>query len=265
MTQAAKSGTRIRNQAGRKATILDLLKTHNRVRITDLSELLNVSVVTVRSDLQVLENEGLVKRVHGGAILANKSQFSKDFEERKMFKALEKQKIAKAAADLINDGDSLIINVGSTCAYVCEELKKKSNLIVITNALHILNEFSDCTNITTYYLGGLFNTEMQITLGDSVNEQLMKYRVDKLIMGMDGVAPDGGLTSYNHVEDAIMRQMITQSQHRILVADDSKIGKTTFARIAEIKDFHVLVTNYTEQNAPMLEQLQQEGLSVITV
>ena len=265
MKMAAKEGIRGRNQAGRKAIILDLLKTQNRSRIAELSELLDVSVVTVRNDLQVLENEGLVKRVHGGAILANKSQFSKDFEERKMFKAFEKQKIAKAAADLVNDGDSLIINVGSTCAYVCEELKNKRNLIVITNALHILNEFSDCANITTYYLGGLFNTDMQITLGNSVNEQLMRYRVDKLIMGMDGVAPDGGLTSYNHVEDAIMRQMIEQSQYRILVADDSKIGKTTFARIAEIKDFQVLITNYAEQNAPLLEQIRQEGLSVITV
>ena len=155
--------------------------------------------------------------------------------------------------------------MGSTCAYICDELKQKRSLIVITNALHILNALAVNPNITTFFLGGRFDPEMQITVGDDVSEQLSKYKVNKLIMGMDGVDIAGGVTSYNHVEDAIMRQMIAQADQKILVVDDSKIGKVTFAHIAELNDFDILVTNATEEKAPILEEMRQIGLRVIAV
>ena len=98
-----------------------------------------------------------------------------------------------------------------------------------------------------------------------VNDQLVKYKVDKLIMGMDGVDLTAGATSYNHVEDAIMRQMIAQANYKILVADDSKIGKITFAHIAELSDFDVLVTNYSEQNEELIEEIRATGMQVIVV
>ena len=255
----------IRNKALRKATIINLLQEYTKLRVTDLSEEINVSVVTIRSDLEELESEGLLKRVHGAAVINRNSRYSDEFENRKNLKSKEKQKIANAVAGLINDGDSLIINVGSTCAYICNELKQKKNLIVVTNALHIMNSLCDDNNNTLFFLGGHFDREMQITIGDDVCEQLMRYKVDKLIMGMDGVDIAAGATSYNHVEDAIMRQMISQASERILVADDSKIGKVTFARIAELTDFNTLVTNYSKQNEKILKEIADAGLKVIVV
>lgn len=255
----------IRNKALRKATIINLLEEHTKLRVTDLSDAINVSVVTIRSDLEELESEGLLKRVHGGAVINRNSKYSDDFEDRKRFKADEKKKIANAVVNLINDGDSLIINVGSTCAYICNELKKKKNLIVVTNALHIMNSLCDDNNNTLFFLGGHFDREMQITIGDDVCEQLMRYKVDKLIMGMDGVDIEAGATSYNHVEDAIMRQMIAQANERILVADDSKIGKVTFARIADLSDFNTLVTNYSPANEAILKEIEAIGIKVIVV
>ena len=254
-----------KNQTVRRNAIMDLLEKDSRLPVTDLSDALNVSVVTVRKDLSELENEGLLKRIHGGAVINRKSQYSENFAERKSRKAEEKRLIAKAAAELVRDGESLIINVGSTCAYICEELKNKNNLIVITNALHIVNELACCEHITTFFLGGRFDTDMQITVGDDVSDQLSKYKADKLIMGMDGVDIQAGLTSYNHVEDAIMRQMIAQAKEKILVVDDSKIGKVTFAHIAALNDFDILVTNYNESKAEELEKIRRSGLQVIAV
>lgn len=254
-----------RNKSLRRATILNLLEENTKMSVADLSNSTNVSVVTIRCDLEELEKEGLLKRTHGGAVINRNSRFTNDLEDRKRFKASEKEKIAQAAAELINNGDSLIINVGSTCAYICNELKKKKDLIVVTNALHIMNSLSDDNNNTLFFLGGHFDREMQITIGDDVNDQLVKYKVDKLIMGMDGVDLTAGATSYNHVEDAIMRQMIAQANYKILVADDSKIGKITFAHIAELSDFDVLVTNYSEQNEELIEEIRATGMKVIVV
>jgi len=255
----------IRNKPLRKATIMNLLEEHTSLRVTELSDEINVSLVTIRHDLEELESEGLLKRTHGGAVINRNSKYTNDFEDRLKLKSEEKRKIAQATADLIHDGDSLIISVGSTCAYICSELKNKKNLIVITNALHVMNSLSDDNNNTLFFLGGHFDREMQITIGDDVCEQLAKYKVDKLIIGMDGVDLAAGATSYNHVEDAIMRQMIAQASERILVADDSKIGKATFARITDLTDFNVLITNYSAKNEQKLKEIEDAGIKVIVV
>ncbi|MCC8180945.1 MAG: hypothetical protein LIP23_08565, partial [Planctomycetes bacterium] len=168
-------------------------------------------------------------------------------------------------AKLGNEGYVVVINGGTTCAYVCEELKAKKRLTVVTNALQIVNSLSSAPWITTIFLGGRLNTDMQITVGEEVNEQLKKYVADKLFLGMDGVDVAMGATTYNHVEDFIMRQMMLQAKEKILVVDDSKIGKVTFARIAALTDFDAIVTNYTEENAEQLEKIEALGVRLITV
>jgi DeoR/GlpR family transcriptional regulator of sugar metabolism len=99
---------------------------------------------------------------------------------------------------------------------VCEELKKKKRLTIVTNAVQILNSLASCSWITTIFLGGRLNTDMQITIGDDVNEQLTKYIADKLFLGMDGIDINIGATTYNHVKDSIMRQMMTRAKEKIL-------------------------------------------------
>lgn len=255
-----------KNQTFRWAEIIRLLKDDSTLNISALSKILGVSVVTIRKDLDRLEKEGLLSRVHGGAIVKNTAvYYGSDLKRRMHIKAEEKKNIAKAVASLVNDGDSIIINVGSTCAYVYEQIKNKKNLIVITNALHLLNDLSICPNITTFFLGGRFDHGMQITIGDDVIDQLSKYKADKLIMGMDGIDIKNGATTYNHVEDFIMRQMIAQAKEKILVADDSKIGKMAFAFIADIKEFDILVTNRSESNSAILREIEKTGLKVIIV
>jgi DeoR/GlpR family transcriptional regulator of sugar metabolism len=251
--------------ATRKTLILNTLNETGEVRVTELSQMLNTSVVTIRKDLDKLEKEGLLKRVHGGAVKTSRTQQTLFITDNRNIKKAEKKAIAAATSELVEEGESVIINVGSTTFYVSQELKKKKNLIVITNALMIYNEFAYCRNITTFFLGGRHHVGMQITCGDDTIEQLSKYRADKLIIGMDGVDIEAGATTYNHVEDTVMRYMIECSKEKILVVDDSKIKRTTFAHVAPLTAFDTMVTNYVPHHADFYRKLEDMGLRVITV
>lgn len=243
----------------RRNAILEALNRSDFVKVSELSNSLKTSEVTIRKDLEYLESEGLLIKIHGGA----KKCENTSSEVRLHHKQNEKKMIAKAAASLAKEGDFIFINVGSTCYYVCEALKSINNLTIVTNSVSILNSLITAPSVTTFFLGGKVHTDMQITVGDDVLEQLDKYTADKLFLGMDGIDLKMGATTYNHVEDAIMRKMMQRAKEKILVVDDSKFGRVTFAKIANLTDFDTIVTNYTEQNAEIIEQIRALDIKVI--
>lgn len=254
-----------KNKIERHQTILKLLDEQSALSVTDLSDTLGISTVTIRKDLDELGEVGALSRVHGGAIKIEKPQNVSGLSARMDVKKEEKLLIAAAAAGLVGDGESVLMNSGSTGAYVCEALKRKKSLIVITNALNIFSSLSTCPNITLFFLGGRYDSETETTLGDDVLEQLSRYKVDKLIMGMDGVDPIAGCTSFNHVEDSIMKQMIAQAKEKILVVDDSKLGKVAFAHVASASEFDVIVTNNNPDKAFLYEEFRRIGIHLVLV
>lgn len=257
MTLRAKNGA---NQLTiRRSRILEAIDKSGFAKVCDLSADLNASEVTIRKDLEFLESQGLLTRVHGGA---KKKQHS-FFDYYAQDKQEAKQQIAAAAAALVKDGDFIFINVGTTCMYVCEALKAKQNITVVTNSTAILNTLFNSPNITVIFLGGIVNNDMQITTGDDVVDQLAKYTADKLFLGMDGVDAEMGATTYNHIEDAIIKQMIQHAKEKILVVDDSKIGKVTFARVAHLSDFDAIITNYNESKQSEMEKIEALGVHII--
>ena len=251
--------------AARKQLILEILNKDSEIRIADLSKQLNTSVVTIRKDLDELEREGLLKRVRGGAILNYRGQNSAVYLDRMKVKKDEKMMIAAAAANLISDGDTVIINSGSTTLYCTQALRTKKNLIVITNAVQVFNEISYCRNITTFFLGGRFDPDIQATFGDDTNEQLARYKADKLIIGMDGADIHAGATTYNYVEATAMRLMMKCAKEKILVVDDSKIGRAALVRIGMLSEFDVIVTNYQPGLESEYDELRTMGVNVVAV
>ena len=249
----------------RQSVILEALNEDERVRVVDLSDQLNTSVVTIRKDLDELEKEGLLERVHGGAIKNFRVQQNIAFSERMNTKKAEKKKIAVATAKLIGDGESVIINSGSTSYYVAQHLRDKKHMIVITNALQIFNEIAYYKNITSFFLGGKFNNEMEITYGEDTLEQLNKYWADKLIIGMDGIDLVAGATTNNHAEDTVFARMMERSKEKILIVDDSKIGNVAFAHIAPLSAYDTIVTNHTPGNEQFYREAERLGLRVIAV
>lgn len=251
------------NLRERHNLILEALKSKGQVRVIDLVNETGLSAVTIRKDLNVLEQEGLLFRVHGGAVNVTAVRNEHNYTARRSNKKAEKQAIARVVAGLVNDGESLLINVGTTSEYVVDALKGHKNLAVITNALPILEKLTFCENINVFFLGGFFDQSMQITIGDSVIEQLSRYSADKLIMGMDGIDPDYGLTSRNHTEDYVMHDMISRSKEKILIADSSKIGRSSLVRIADITTFDTLVTNSCPEKEDILQRIESMGIRVI--
>ena len=247
----------------RQEMILEQIQSTGKMRVAEFSRKTGVSEVTIRKDLVRLEREGALTRVHGGAVAVKNASAEHNYAERRNAKRAEKTKIARMTAHLVNDGDSVIINVGTTSEYVVEELKSKRDLIVITNAFPIISRLINTPNITSFFLGGCLEQNMQITIGDNVIEQLSRYTADKLIMGMDGVDLSLGLMSRNHVEDYIMHKMIAQSKERILVVDDSKLGRSSFIHIADIDVFDTIVTNYCPEKEEILKQIERRGLKVV--
>ena len=249
--------------AMRRRIIIETLNNEGEIKVVDLSRRLNISVVTIRKDLDELEQNGFLKRVHGGAIKNYKTQQNTLLSDNMNTKREEKLLIAEATSALINEGDSVIINVGSTSLYTAQKFHEKNKLIVITNALQVFNEIAYYKNITTFFLGGRFDPYMQFTYGDDTIEQLSKYTADKLIIGMDGVDLEYGATSYNHAEDTVMRLMMERSKEKILIADDSKLGKVAFAHIAPLSSFDTFVTNYSPEHEQYYENIRALGLKVI--
>ena len=252
-----------KDRIDRQQTILQLLEEQSALSVTELSNALGISSVTIRKDLDELGKRGALTRVHGGARRLETSQTIAGLSSRMELQVQAKQRIAVAVANLIEDGESILIHSGSTNAYVCEALKQKKNLIVITNALQIFNTLSNCPNITLFFLGGRYDAETKTTLSDDVLEQLYKYKVDKLIMGMDGIDADSGCTTFNHTESSIMKQMILQAKEKILIADETKLGKVAFVQVSSVSDFDVLVTNKSNEKIYYYDELRRTGIKLV--
>jgi len=253
----------------RRNRILEILKTDGNVHVVELSQCLGISAVTIRKDLEYMEKQGLLQRVWGGAVPKPSLSTDKNedsFERKKNENRNLKLSLARAVADLIQDGDSLLIHSGSTSYYVVEELKKKKDLVVITNVFTVVAQLQDCDQITTFFLGGRVYRKDSLTVGESVISQLENYSVDKLIMGADGVDPVSGITTaYHHREDYIVHQMIQQAKETILVADKTKLGRKMLMRLADISEIDVVVTNRSEEKEPICKEIEERGIKVIRV
>lgn len=246
----------------RRKRILELLQRDGKVKVAELSKLFGISDVTIRNDLDELEGQGMLQRVHGGAISTYKSYYNMTFHDREETNKEEKRKIAVEAASMISDGDTIILGSGTTPLYVMRELKHHKNLIVITNSLSVAHEVGYIRGVNILVLlGGNINMEYQFTSGDDAISQLIKYKADKLILSSDGVSSQFGITTYHHLEAELNRQMIARVDRTILVADYTKIGRANFSQIESIEKIDCLITNHNAPNDE-IEAIKEKGVEV---
>lgn len=248
----------------RRKTILEILTKKDKVKVAELSRIFNVSEVTIRLDLAELEKERLLERVHGGAVSTNKAYFGLNFNERIKKYENEKREIAKAAASLIQDNDTVLINSGTTTYFTAQELKKLKALTIVTNSLSVVQEFANIQNFNVILLGGNYNYQYQFTYGDDAIYQLMKYKTDKLILSVDGVSADFGLTTHHYQEAEVNKLMIDRVNQVIIVADFSKIGRENFATISNLEKVDTLITNKTA-NPEELKNIENMGINIVQV
>lgn len=245
----------------RRKKIIDLLNKEGKVKVIELSRLFGISEVTIRNDLTELEENGMLERIHGGAINTHKSYYNMSFLDRMKTNEIEKRKIAAACALLISNGDTIMINSGTTTLFVVQELKHVKNITVVTNSLAIAQEAGHFNNIQIILLGGNFNPQYQFTYGDDTINQLKRYKADKLILSADGVNAEEGITTYHHLEVEVNRQMLARVNKTIVAADYSKIGRTSFASIDSIDNADFLVTNQNA-NQDEINSIRGKGVDI---
>lgn len=249
------------NVENRRSSILDILAQKGKVKVIELSKLFNVSEVTIRNDLADLDEAGLLERIHGGAVSTNKAYYRMSFHDRMKANEKEKRKIAAACAAMIDDGDTIMINSGTTTLFVVQELRNSKSLTIVTNCVSIAQEVINYDKISIILLGGNFNGQYQFTYGDDTLNQLKKYKADKLILSADGVNCKEGITTFHHFESEVNRQMISRVNKTIVVADHTKIGRSSFAYIDSIKNIDYVITN-SNANADEVELLKENGIEV---
>lgn len=246
----------------RRNKILDILRKDGQVRTSVLSKILDTSAVTIRSDLAALEQAGYLKRIQGGAIQTIGNLYHQDFQIRIKDKIDLKKKIAERASEIINDGETLLINAGSTTLLTAIELRKHKNLNIVTNSMAVALELDSYPSFRVILLGGEINAQYGFTYGADAQEQLRKYKADKAILSIDGISTETGLTTYHAEEATIVCLMMDRSRETIIVADSSKFGQESFSHFANIDraDYWVTDDNLDEEVVQPIEQL---GIKVI--
>lgn len=245
----------------RREEIIEAIQSKGRVKVADLSKKYGVSEVSIRNDLELLETQGHLSRVHGGAVGLNKLYSNMDLNERYMTNATAKKQLAAFVADLVEDNDTIMMNAGTTLTYVLRALQGKKNISIVTNSIQNATEASANSAFNVILLGGQIDAKYQFTFGNDTVKQLENYHATKCILSVDGITPSTGLTLYYTNEASLVKKMTELSENVIVVADSSKIGKNTFGKICPITNMDILVTNKSEKQADV-SNLREAGVTV---
>ena len=228
----------------RKVNILEYVQTHGRVTVAEISARYGVSESTVRRDLQELEEAGLLRRAHGGAVSLQVVNHEPTYGEKTDRFRREKQAIAKRAAEMIEEGDSILLDSGTTTLQLAAELKKFSRLTVVTNSLQVPMELQHVPGIDVMLTGGMLRKETLAFVGPLAERSLEMVRVDKAFVGANGVCVKEGLTTPNLIEAATKRKMFEVAQEVILLTDHTKFGKLSLAKFADMPEVDRVVTDH---------------------
>jgi DeoR/GlpR family transcriptional regulator of sugar metabolism len=236
----------------RREKILELLKEDGSAKVIDLSKIFKVSEVTIRQDLEKLEKDGFVKREHGGAFLKDVENQVKSFALMNQTNLDKKASIGVTAANLIEDGDTIILDSGSTTTAIANNLTGRKNLKVITNALNIALILGAEPGIEVIMTGGEFKPPTLSLTGQKAADFFQDVHVDKLFLATAGISLRSGLT-YPSLSDIVVKKaMIDVSETVYLVADSTKIGKGAFASLGALSLIDYIITDSQIQ----VDQLQ---------
>ena len=224
----------------RRNNILEIIQREKKVYIAELSKRFSVSLVTIRSDLDILAEEGKLVRMAGGAILLAAGDMA---SEKKIINYEAKREIAIRTARLIQDGDVLFINSGTTTELVAHELKSHKNLNIVTNSLAVAMKLGNVPSFRVILLGGAINSQYGFTYGADVQEHLSHFSADWAILSIDGVSSENEISTCHDEEVIIDRIMIARAKKVLIVADSSKIGRTGFSYVDRCSDKIKVLTN----------------------
>ena len=229
----------------RRRKILQKLDEEGRVRVAELSELLNCSEVTIRNDIKTMSEEGLLQRTHGGA-LKLEGEPVKKYRAESIYRYTDRKKaIAARAYEYIADRDTIIIDDASSSFYLGLHIKEhpEKRVAVVTNSLLVGNELSGINHVELYMIGGYVGGHLAATMGDAALQNMEQFHVDKAFIGVHGINFEAGLTSIATPQMQVKRGIFHAAREVYVLADSSKFGGGYLSVICPIKDVYKIITD----------------------
>ncbi|MGW1494539.1 DeoR/GlpR family DNA-binding transcription regulator [Streptomyces sp. NPDC002402] len=227
----------------RQQEILRLARDGGRVDVLSLAEEFQVTAETIRRDLKALDRAGLVKRVHGGAIPAGRLDFEPALAERDPTTADEQDRIAHCALAELPTGGSVILDAGSTVARLAAALPLECSLTVVTHALPVAARLADHPGIDLHLVGGQVRHRTRAAVDAWALRAYGEIHADVVFLGTDGFSASGGLTTPDLAEAAVRRAIVSAARRVVLLADSAKHGQSHFARVGDLADVDLLITD----------------------
>lgn len=248
----------------RRNHIINLLEQEGTVKTSELSEQYQVSVMTIRRDLNYLAGEGIVTLTHGGAVLnrGGLTEHAMNYKEDTLIE--EKRRIATFCSNFINEGDAILIDTGSTAKMVAQTLMNRKNIVVVTHSLPVQNMLAHVSGIKMIAIPGVFREKTMGFLGQMACDFVSNLKLDVLFLGVEGVDPDHGVSVPDIVDAETKRALVHQANKIIAVADHTKIGRSYFMSIAPMREIDVLVTNQ-EADPEIIGKIRDQGVEVFLV
>jgi len=248
----------------RHELILKKLAKYGSVSAVELGKEFNVSSVTIRKDLKLLEERELLFRSHGRAVPFNPYITTRPINEKEKISVEEKRSIASAAAASIGSNDNIIIASGTTLIEFARHISEVTNLTVITASLDTALIVSKVPNIEVIQLGGIVRSSSSSVIGPLGEKMLAEFSCNKLYLGVDGIDLEHGLTTTNSMEASLNKMMIKSAQKIIVLVDSSKFGKKGFGRICGLEDVDQIITD-SGLDFAIKERLIELGIDVLLV
>lgn len=241
---------------------MEYIYEHKRATVAELSEVFQVSEATVRRDLKELEEANWIRRTHGGAIPRERVGFEPGIQEKKDQFAAEKRRIAEKAVELIRDGETILLDSGTTTHQLARLLRRFSRLTVVTNSNNILQELQGMEQLELISTGGMMRRGVESLVGPIAEQTLKMIKVDKTFLGTNGLDLEEGISTPHLLEAQVKKAMIQAAKEVILLCDHSKINRISFAKVAPVSSLDILIT---DQKAPtdFLERIKEQNVRVI--
>ncbi len=244
----------------RRQSLLDMLRKQPGLRVSELAEALDVSQGTVRNDLNALEEEGRLKRVHGGAALSDQDQFQNDsFVRRYNQNVAAKHAIAQEAALLVMDGDSVLLDASSTSYYLARALSERNKLRIMTNGFEVARELAQNTSNDVILIGGVVNNDSSSVTGLLSEQIIAEMHTEKGFFSCSGFSFERGMTEVHLEEAQLKRKAIESSKQVFALVNSSKIGKEDLTPFAHLDQITHLFTD-SELSPQAAEELSQAGI-----
>ena len=246
----------------RKMRILELIKENDKVSVLQLCDYFNVSGATIRNDLRELEGSKLLKRTHGGAMLKTKTGFELDAQHKEGYYQAEKEKIALLALNLIEDGDTIILDTGTTTLELAKKLSSKRNLTVVINDIQIARTLEEIEDMNIIFIGGAIRKRFHCTVGNLGTAMIAGLAVDKAFMATNGISLNKGATTPEVNQAEIKKAMLAIASKIVILCDSSKIGRSSFAQFAKIQQVDIIITD-SSINDNFKQGFEAQGIEVM--